>query len=753
MADQYSVAIKLLDALSGPADEAQAALEALSKASGETERASRDAAQAVDRLGREVASAGAEASRGAAGMEAAARAAEHLDRAAGRARHSVGALHGPLTREQHWTQWAAGQARGEVHGPMTREDHWAQLAAETSGAMHGPQQHHGKRWYSQKEWADWAEEHGRGKEHFGPVLRRDLQKFSIGDRLKMGTEDLMRWNTAAGETIAKWRTASLTFMQTPFGFVTRGVGMMALGVAEVGKALFDVGLQIWEVLGGIAKIGVAAGAVAGAYVVYHGVRAAGRREGDKGAFEKLAGSPEEGAKWFDASRRAAGDLAMKTGEATDYFKGLRAAQFDLKQADTLVRMSADLVAVTGHADAAERAIRAITQIKGKGKLQAEELTGQLAEAGVSSELVYDQLKKVYGLKSSEQVISKITAGEVKADVAIPAIIAAVGAKLHTDNFGQISKERSYTTLDGLIQRFETAPDRMFDKVAAAIDTGPVKKSLARLVKAFEDVEGSGIARFIDVIVSAVPSATDYVLGFFQGFGDGFDQLLSRFTGSGSTDFEWWGQRSGAAVVAFFGRVVEAGKWLAEKLPPALAAFWDGLGLDKIGSSFEELNFKQVGEDLAAVGKALGLIAHYTAEIVPGIIKAIGYVSDAAPLLELGGRVATKGSLAIGDYLTDPDKVMALFESARALSARMKRDDADPEASPAPGDAPGVAGGEAVGHQLAKFYGQPTFTPAPAPEVRTQVDVFDNRVETKTTVSHGPRQFTPAAGPAPYGGGY
>jgi len=88
----------------------------------------------------------------------------------------------------------------------------------------------------------------------------------------------------------------------------------------------------------------------------------------------------------------------------------------------------DFATATGEGnEGLNRSIRAINQIAGKGKLQQEELTGQLGELGLSATKVYAKLAVSLGIKDKDEqtqrdkVLKAITAGKVGSNMAIQAI--------------------------------------------------------------------------------------------------------------------------------------------------------------------------------------------------------------------------------------------------------------------------------------------------------------------------------------------
>lgn len=129
----------------------------------------------------------------------------------------------------------------------------------------------------------------------------------------------------------------------------------------------------------------------------------------------------------------------------------------------------------------KRVTMALGQIKAKGKLQGEELTGQLAEAGLSTTLVREEIRKALGLKNIGAVDKKISAGEVSADVALPAIQRAILAQLHTSKAGEFA-----TSSAGSLTSLISNRDEAFANLAKSFDADKAIPAMDRYKKALSD---------------------------------------------------------------------------------------------------------------------------------------------------------------------------------------------------------------------------------------------------------------------------
>lgn len=272
-----------------------------------------------------------------------------------------------------------------------------------------------------------------------------------------------------------------------------------------------------------AKMAVGgAAAAAYAYALTKGVVSMGvYAESSRRALGALTGSMSAGEDAFRGAVLIAKELGLNVETTVDSFKHLLAMQFSVAEASELVKVSADLQAVTGSAESAHRAITAITQIKAKGRLQAEELVGQLAEAGVSTVLVYKELGKILG-KDTDAVRKMITAGEIDADTGITAIKRAIMTKLHESRPGEAARAFATGTLSGLMQQLQNAPGRLFVRLADAarvslMKLGPVVKEITNAIDQIDTREiADFVSTMLDMARGAVVWAKEFVFAFMDG---------------------------------------------------------------------------------------------------------------------------------------------------------------------------------------------------------------------------------------------
>ncbi len=404
----------------------------------------------------------------------------------------------------------------------------------------------------------------------GPKLDRGAQNLGFGDRVSLAIKPMMDWNREAGGAIERLGEMRAAFAKTPFGMVAGGVGTLALGVAGLAKDLALAAVKAGALtlaLGGIAAVGLTK------MVVEMGAFA----ERSKRAFGFLMGDKAAGAEAFETGRKLAKEFNLDVEETVQQLIKLRAMQFKMPEAIELTKLSTDLQAISGDSEAAGRALTAITQIKAKGKLQSEELVGQLAEAGVSTVLVYEQLEKSLG-KSRKDVLKALQNGAIDADTGIAAIKKAILHKIGTKEAGAAGKAFAQETLTGMWQGLMNAPKMFALDVADFLDTAPLVSGLKRLMEAFDNIDRKSVGDFVNSMIGGLAKALDAVIAFGEGFGEGFEEIR-RAMGIG-LDTDWvvdFARTAGKWLATFFADVIMWGKKiyiLFQEIKPELQLVWD-----------------------------------------------------------------------------------------------------------------------------------------------------------------------------------
>lgn len=243
------------------------------------------------------------------------------------------------------------------------------------------------------------------------------------------------------------------------------------------------------------------------------------------AFRNLAHGAGNGARALKETMTLAADLGLPVQQTTKSMQKLLAMQFDKSTATEIIKMGAALKALGANTEEVDRVILAMSQIKSAGKLQGDELM-QLAEAGVSVDLIYKNIGKQLG-KTTEEVIKLKEAGKITADVAIAAIMEAVKDKGGVKNFQDLTKQVG-KTLPGKIDLARSAWELFVIKVADFAQ-GPLLKSLGPIIdevtSALRGAGKSGLLKGLGEAFGFVGEAASMVWGILRGFFSGLSSGL------------------------------------------------------------------------------------------------------------------------------------------------------------------------------------------------------------------------------------
>jgi len=568
MAGGPEYVLKLLDKLTAPAKKMASALKGLGREQKLVQKATNEAEKAVSKMGMATMGAGNLASAGAAGLRqfaAAAKAAQVAQMRGGRLNAA-----GRLVDDKGRFLSGGGLPRRSFGGKLKGVPGLAAPAAASGGGGGG----------------------------WGAALAGGA-KGMVGD--------LSALNTAAGKAMSGWKDMAGAFMSTP-------LGMVASGVKAVGGALWDLGKYLASCAWDAAKLSYALSALAAAWVTKEVLQSAIFAERARLSFAALTGSVTKGAAAFVAARRTAMELGMGIEETSQGFIDLMAAQFTVAQSEALVKLSTDLATVTGHADAAGRAINAISKIKATGRLQGDEMM-MLAEAGLSLDLVYGHLEKRFG-KTREQIIKMQAAGKISAVEAIDAIQKAIMTKLHESKPGEAASRYAFSTFGGAWKQLQNAPKNFLLRVGERIDTSPLLEGMRKLVNAFNTADGGQLVGFVNQMVRALARAAELVPHFAAGFSASFDRIIKALTLGDAKGGEDTARRMGEMFGNFLAKSIE----LAGKLLPVIeklaTKFAEGFNVDSLVATIDKMDFAKMGEDFGVIAKGLGEIYGAAVKLIP-----------------------------------------------------------------------------------------------------------------------------------------
>lgn len=385
------------------------------------------------------------------------------------------------------------------------------------------------------------------------------------------------------------------------------------------------------------------------------------------ALTNLAKHGAEPEKLFDHARALAVRFGLDVMDTSSQYKKFLALQFSPKAADSMIRMGADLQALGNSAEDVQGVFMALGQIKGKGKLQAEEML-QLAERGVSGALVQEEIGKLMGGKTTDEVQKAMQAGKVSADIGLQAIENAINRKLGQSKTGESGAKFADTTISGMMGRIKSlgqdAGLTLVEKMTAPL-TKATGKGLDALQGFLSSPEG---AATMDKIAGALGRAADFMLAlgdaFAGAFGDTFEQSVKPMWevfgafGNGESAAASLGKALGQAgafavaaassialvatgVMYLVGPIWTLSKALVEGLidPLAKMAADFFMWFERLGEIFDSSSMT-LGEKALAIGKAV------VTGIAGGIWSLITLPADA--LASMGSKAldALKGIFQI-----------------------------------------------------------------------------------------------------------
>ncbi len=359
------------------------------------------------------------------------------------------------------------------------------------------------------------------------------------------------------------------------------------------------------------------------------------------------------------------DAVMKQAAETADFIGQSRAEvsgamlqfltkgFDRQRSDEIVRRLSDLSTVDPTADFSRLQL-AITQIAGKGRLQGQELL-QLAEAGLETTSVYDELSKTLK-KSRAEVIKLQETGKISSDVAIRAILDAIATQTGGKAAGEVSREKSFRDLSGLMRRLENIPKDLFFDLQVGPGVDGIKEIMRDIIEFFDAgsasgkevravlgdtfnaiVEGltgkdlskaGGTKEVLQAIVNMLRDSKDDIREFASGIAKTakvVGMLISLLGEGKKTDGGIGSWESLKGIMALINPVY--GVWLAvSKVSGAIGEFLGELRFDGVGASLSTFFGTTVPNFIVGIPASLmGLVPSFVAagaSLIDGLISGI-----------------------------------------------------------------------------------------------------------------------------------
>lgn len=303
-----------------------------------------------------------------------------------------------------------------------------------------------------------------------------------------------------------------------------------------------------------------------------GLSAAAFKEQSLLGLGTMLGSPGAGASLFAEADRMAKATGTPLREMVDRYSQLTAMGFQGERLRQVLAGVGDL-AIVGGQDKASRALLAITQIKAKGRLSAEELMQQLAETGVDIDAVYGILGRRTGL-AKPALLKALEKGQIGSDLGIDAVLEFIQNRYSGGKLGSMAAKYAKTG-PGLWANLKSAPDRFLmdldqsagyqkaktalENLVAVLDpeTPQGKRLKAKATEMFDKIFGGVFDRFQD------PQAVEkWVEKVIEGVGKMIPAVERLATSVGT-------------LAANFDKVIGAIEWLRKVSP----AGWFSIALE------------------------------------------------------------------------------------------------------------------------------------------------------------------------------
>lgn len=205
----------------------------------------------------------------------------------------------------------------------------------------------------------------------------------------------------------------------------------------------------------------------------------------------LGGNQAQAEQRFERTRRISSATGLNPEELVRSDQQVATAGFRGRQADAVLAASADVGAANaGDSTASSRFVRAVGQIRSKGRLQMEELQGQLADVGIGFDPVARALgqqmnlrgaggRSLEGAALSNRVRQMISHGQISGDQGVRAVLEAVRSNVSGGTLGGLAQQRGQG-LGGALERLQNAP-MLFMMGLSRIENSPGMVAVARLL--------------------------------------------------------------------------------------------------------------------------------------------------------------------------------------------------------------------------------------------------------------------------------
>lgn len=477
--------------------------------------------------------------------------------------------------------------------------------------------------------------------------------------------------------------------------INRSIGKTATRASAFGNIMAGVAMRGLDMLAGAAVRAAGAVLELGKSLAVSVLEGASFVQQSRIAFEQLLHGGEDATQVFNDVRAEAVRLGMNVEDTTHSFQGLLAAQFSVGKAKEMVRMGSDLRAIGASAEEVKRALTAITQIKAKGRLMAEELL-QLQEAKISQELVFNAIKDMMGLENTAQVRKTIEAGKVHGDLALEAIARAVKKKVGATELGEAGAAWADRTFAGMAGQMEGRLAIMWQDIGTSLL--PSLEALGQRVAKF--MSGPGVLARLELFKTVVIGLFQRVVNWVDRNWETIQTVVLGGVDALITAFIWLGKawdfvvdNWGTIKIVLLGVAAAIGIVVA-LLAVLAASFLIGVGVIMLVTGLFWKLIWTIGEFVVYVYEAgRSIIDGLRAGIMSGVASVIAVVQGVANTIRwtlmsaLGIASPSKVFEKLGAFTAE-----GLAVGIEASAPRIQTASADMGAVAAGGAAGGVAGG-------------------------------------------------------------
>lgn len=321
-------------------------------------------------------------------------------------------------------------------------------------------------------------------------------------------------------------------------------------------------------------------------------------------FQQFVKSNAEATKLYGEALDLADRIGQDKGDVVAKIKALMTSGLGEQEALGAIQAQADLAQVKGES-AADAFTKLIEKVQAKGKFDKAAMSG-LAKQGIATEDVYKALEKQTG-KTKEQVDAMIKAGTISAADGIKALETAVEGKI-----GGIA-EKASQTVPRLLATLSDTFERLFD----GVDWGPLKNGILSVIDVLKGPEGQKLKDSFNVLFGSIAKLFDFKKGDISSV---VDSIANAIHGVGDAV-----NMIGPSVKGFFSGLADAGGaslGIIGDIVSGLSAVLGGNNAD---------TWKTIGEAIGYTAGAIGILsaaiaALFVAPII-AVAEALGWLWD------------------------------------------------------------------------------------------------------------------------------